>query len=192
MTSNNALPFVAFGSLLFASTVFAAQNTDPQMKANSADRSSMSSSSKGNVADADKKFMLEAARAGHAEVEAGKLASSKGSSDAVKKFGQQMADDHGKNNDELSQIAKSKGLTLPDTPDAPHRQVIKKLQGTSGSDFDTQYAKQAGVKDHEAAKKLFSNEAKNGRDPDVKAFAEKTLPTIDHHLEMARNLPGAK
>lgn len=88
-----------------------------------------------------------------------------------------MANDHGKNNDELRKIAKSKSVTLPDAPDATHQRALKKLQTTFGTSFDRDYAKQAGVKDHEAANKLFSNEAKNGRDPELKAFAEKTLPT---------------
>ena len=198
MTPSNLLRFIAFGSLFVASTVFAQQTNDPA--ANSGDQAgrppdearTSSGTKSGNIAATDRKFMQAAARAGLAEVEAGKLASSKGSSDQVKKFGQQMANDHGKNNDELRQIAKSKGVTLPDAPDATHQRALKKLQTTSGTNFDRDYAKQAGVKDHEAAKKLFSNEAKNGRDPELKAFAEKTLPTIDHHLEMARGLPGAK
>jgi putative membrane protein len=188
-TVTSSLIFLS--SLLVATTVFAQQTNDPA--ANSGDQAGRSATGKtSNIADPDKKFMQDAARAGRAEVEAGKLASSKGSNDAVKKFGQQMAADHGKNNDELSQIAKSKGVTLPDAPDAAHQRALKKLQSASGSDFDASYSKQAGIKDHEAAKKLFSNEAKNGRDADLKAFAQKTLPTIDHHLEMARALPGAK
>jgi putative membrane protein len=91
----------------------------------------------------------------------------------VKKFGQQMANDHGKNNDELRKIAKSKSVTLPDAPDATHQRTLKNLQ-LPRAQAGSRYAKQAGVKDHEAAKSVFSNEAKNGRDPELKSIAEKT------------------
>lgn len=74
---------------------------------------SMGSSSMGKMSAADKKFVRDAAQGGMAEVELGKLATEKASSDDVKKFGQRMVDDHSKANEELKQVANSEGVQLP-------------------------------------------------------------------------------
>ena len=42
------------------------------------------------------------------------------------------------------------------------------------------------VEDHEKDVKEFENASKNATDPDLKAWAGKTLPTLQHHLEMAK------
>ena len=140
----------------------------------------------------DRDFMMKAAQAGHAEVATGNVASTQAASEAVKQFGAQMVKDHTTANDELKSIAQGKGVSLPDAPDNAHQKALEKLKGMSGASFDRQYIADAGVKDHTAAQKLFSDEAKNGKDADVKAFAQKTLPVITHHLEMARDLAKKK
>ena len=136
--------------------------------------------------------MLRAAQAGHAEVATGNVASTQASSDAVKQFGSQMIKDHTSANDELKKIAESKGVPLPDGPDSAHQKALAKLKAMSGAQFDRQYIADAGVKDHTSAQKLFADASKSAKDPDVKAFAQKTLPVITHHLEMARDLAKNK
>ncbi|HEY4292867.1 DUF4142 domain-containing protein [Luteibacter sp.] len=59
----------------------------------------------------------------------------------------------------------------------------------SGDDFDKAYAKKM-VADHHKDIALFTKESTSGKDPDLKAFAKKTLPTLKEHLEMAKKLPG--
>lgn len=139
------------------------------------------------VSTADKMFFTKAAQAGMAEVTMGQLAQSQASSDAVKSFGQQMVTDHGTANDELKQLAAQKGVTLPTKVDAKEQHLIAKLKGKKGAAFDHLYVTDAGDKDHTAAVKLFEHASKS-KDADVKAFADKTLPTIKHHLEMARQI----
>ena len=46
------------------------------------------------------------------------------------------------------------------------------------------------IKEHESAVKQFKNESENGQDADLKAFAAKTLPALEHHLEMVKELQG--
>ncbi len=138
---------------------------------------------------ADAKFMQKAAVGGMYEVEAGKLAAQKGSSDEVKKFGQRMVDDHSKVNDEMKQLAGSKGVTLPTALDRKSKDKIDKLSRLSGAEFDRQYANDM-VKDHKEDIKEFSKEANKGKDPDVKALASKTLPTLKEHLKMAQDMAG--
>jgi putative membrane protein len=136
----------------------------------------------------DRAWMDKAAMAGAAEVQAGNLAATKASSPAIKSFASQMVTDHGKAGDELKTIAAGKNITLPSAPDKKHQEELAKLEKLSGEKFDKEYVKSAGVKDHRDAENHFKDGAKNLKDPDVKAFAAKTLPTIQHHREMAKAL----
>ena len=132
-------------------------------------------------------FMTKAAQANLAEVELGKLAAEKGESDAVKKYGQHMVDDHGKANQELQELAQKEGATLPTYTDKAHQASKTRLEKLSGTAFDKAYAQQM-VKDHQLAVGLFRAQARSGRDPEVKAWAEKMLPNLEEHLKQARSL----
>src|SRR5262249_55511746 len=128
----------------------------------------------------DQSFVLEAAKGGMAEVELGKLAEEKASSPEVKKFGQRMADDHGKANDELKSLAQSKNITIP-ASDTKEQKLHDQLSKLSGSEFDKAYMK-AMVADHKKDVNAFRKESQSGKDPELKAWAAKTLPTLEDHL----------
>lgn len=136
-------------------------------------------------------FAQTAAMSDMYEVQAGKLAAEKGQSDAVKQFGQQMVDGHTKTTEELTGIIKTKNIKidLPAKLDAKHQKLIDDLNSASAETFDKAYANQQ-VDAHQEAVDLFKKYAARGDDPDVKQFAEKTLPTIQHHLDEAKKLPG--
>jgi len=136
----------------------------------------------------DKSFLKDAAEGGNAEVEASKVALAQSGSTDVKAFAQQMVDDHGKAGTELKGLADQKGVKVSDTPSTVKKAEIKVLSGRKGSSFDQHYAESIGVKAHEDTVKLFQKEVDKGTDPDVKAWAQKTLPALQHHLEMAQQL----
>jgi putative membrane protein len=136
---------------------------------------------------ADETFVQKAGQGGAAEVAAGNLAKAKGQSDAVKQFGAQMVTDHTRANDELKSIASGKNMSVPAAPDEKHQKALSKLEGMSGADFDRAFKKQM-VDDHQATIKLFEQQARSGKDADLKGFAAKTLPDLKHHLEMAKAL----
>jgi putative membrane protein len=139
---------------------------------------------------ADDAFVMKAAKGGMAEVELGKLAADKGSNDAVKKFGQRMADDHSKANDELAALAKSKSIALP-TEIGPEEKALRdRLMKLSGPAFDQAYMK-AMVSDHVKDIAEFRTESRTGKDPELKMWAAKTLPTLEEHLKLAREANGA-
>ncbi len=142
------------------------------------------------LASKDMKFINEAAAGGQMEVALGKLAADKATSDDVKKFGQQMVDDHTKANDELMALAKSKGVDLSKANDRASKKTDKsreKLSKMSGADFDKAYMDDM-VMDHEKDVKEFEDASKNAEDSDLKAFASKTLPTLQEHLKMAKDI----
>lgn len=134
----------------------------------------------------DQEFMNKAAQAGMAEVMLGQTASTKGTSPDVKNFGTRMVSDHGKAGDELKQLAQTKGVTLPADVDDGSKKMADKLSKLSGKDFDKEYMK-GMVDDHEKAVKDFEKASKDAKDPDLKAWASKTLPTLQDHLKMAKD-----
>jgi putative membrane protein len=135
-------------------------------------------------------FVQKAAMSDMYEVQAGKLAAEKGQSDAVKQFAQQMVDAHTKTTEELTGIVKSKNIKvdLPSALDSTHQKSIDDLNSASAQDFDKTYANQQ-VDAHQEAVHLFKKYAAKGDDADVKQWVEKTLPTIEHHLDEAKKLP---
>jgi putative membrane protein len=135
----------------------------------------------------DGQFMVEAARGGIAEVELGRLASQRGANAAVRQFGQRMATDHGAANQELMQLAQRKGMTLPTEMGPGHRATMDRLATMTGPAFDNAYMI-AMVKDHQHDAAAFTRQAQQGQDPDVRAWAMKTLPTIHEHQRLANDL----
>jgi putative membrane protein len=139
-------------------------------------------------ATADTRFVMQAAEGGMMEVAKGKLAVQKGSHEGVKQFGQRMVDDHTKAGDELKSIASGKNITLPgETPKGPMHAALARLEKLDGAAFDRAYVDDQ-VRDHEKTIALFEREAKSGTDAELKAFAEKTLPTLKEHLTAVRDL----
>ena len=141
----------------------------------------MTPSAKSATPAADKMFAMQAAKGGMGEVALGQLAQQKAGSDAVKQFATHMVDDHTQANDELKQLASTKNITLPATP--PMDAKAKKLESMSGAAFDKAYMAMM-LDDHKKTIALFQKESTSGKDPDLKAFATKTLPTLKGHLDM--------
>ncbi len=135
--------------------------------------------------------MTEAAQGGLAEVQLGKLASKRGTSNAVKRYAQRMVKDHTPVNNRLKQLAAKKGVTLPTTLNSTNKQVQQRLSKLSGATFDREYLNQM-LEDHQNDVSAFQTEAQQGQDPDVKAFAAQTLPTLQQHLQQVSSLvnPG--
>lgn len=134
---------------------------------------------------ADWKFAVDIADAGMLEVELGKLAQAKGLSAGVKSFGQTMVTDHGKANDELKALAAMKNISLPETLSDKSKKHYDDLAEKSGKDFDKAYT-DAMVDGHEDVIDLLKKESEKGNDPDLKSWATEKLPTIEHHLQMAK------
>jgi putative membrane protein len=162
----------------------AAQSSDQSAKQDSSQASSAGSS---QLSSADQNFVKKAAAGGMAEVELGKLATEKASSDDVKKFGQRMVDDHSKANDQLKQLASQKGITLPSDLDPKDKALKDRLSKLSGSEFDRAYMKNM-VRDHTKDVAEFRKESTSAKDSDLKKFASQTLPTLEDHLKEAKSV----
>ena len=138
-------------------------------------------------ASPDQTFAQKAVVGGWEEVQLGKLAAERAASPDVKQFGQRMVADHDQANRELMALVKQKGLTVPTAPDPQHQEEATRLATLHGAAFDRAYLQQM-VRDHEDDVRLFRTQAQEGRDPELKRFAAATLPTLEEHLQMVRDL----
>jgi putative membrane protein len=138
--------------------------------------------STGADADETKDFLTEAAQGGIAEVELGKMAVTKAASPDVKKFAQMMIDDHTKANAELKELAQKKSIQVPAETDSSHKSTMEDLRNLVGADFDKEYVEDM-YDDHKHDVAEFEEQSESAADPDVKAFAAKTLPVLRKHLE---------
>jgi putative membrane protein len=175
------------GVALAFATVGFAQSQTPNTTQNPAQTRS-GNESRVNVTSSgseDIEFVLDAAKGGMAEVQLGKLATEHGQSDEVKKFGQRMVDDHTKANEELKSIAESKSIKLPDELEGKDKALMTRLEKLNGTAFDRAYMN-AMVTDHQKDVNEFKKESNAGRDPQVKSFASSTLPTLEEHLQQAK------
>jgi putative membrane protein len=134
-------------------------------------------------------FVKTAAQDGMTEVALAKLALRKSSNDEVKQFAQKMEQDHTQADQQLSSIARTKGITIPTQLDAQHQAMVQSLSAKSGAAFDSAYATHM-AKGHAKAVALFQA-ATQSSDPDLAAFAQKTLPTIEVHKQLADSLEAS-
>jgi len=141
----------------------------------------------GELSRVDRSFVDDAASGGLAELQDAQLAQQKAASNDVKQFAATMIADHTQANEELKQIAQSKGITPPSSPTRAQQGAEEDLKKLSGTPFDRQYVKQQ-VEDHQKTVALFQKQANSGQDPQLKAFAQKYLPKLQQHLQMAQSL----
>ncbi len=134
---------------------------------------------------ADIEFVLAASQGGMAEVEIGRLAAERARSEEVKRFAQRMVDDHSKGGDQLKSIAQRKSIALPSALTPKDQALRDRLARLNGDAFDRAYMR-AMLSDHQKDVSEFRHESRDGRDPDVKAWATGILPTLEDHLKMAR------
>ncbi len=193
-----ALLFGLFGTslLMHALVVHPQESSDKPSATRSKESSSGASSgmatqqssgaSTGKISDRDEKMVKQIAESHLAEINAGKLAQDKASSDEVKSFAKKMVDDHTKALDDLKQLAQSKGVTLPTEPSREQMAQEKKLQALSGEKFDRQYLQQAGDRAHKETHRLLQRAASRAEDTDLKNYASKAVGTVETHQQMAK------
>ncbi len=141
------------------------------------------------IARGDRKFIEEAAAGGMFEVQAGQLAATRATAPAVKNYAQMLVEHHSAANNALVQIANARRVELPAAPPRAKRREIEKLAGKKGEEFDRDYVRNVGIKAHEEDIKAFQKASKDVKDPQLKAWVDQTLPTLQQHLAQAKALP---
>jgi len=171
---------------MFSTVGVQAQSTSAAQSDASTQTSSTGSMAK--LSSGDEKALKDMAQANINEVAAAKIALSKANSSEVKAFAQKMVDDHGDALTKVQTVAKQKDVTLPTEPDAQHKAMADKLEKESGDAFDKMYMENAGTKDHRMVLSKLQSDAKNIKDPDVKALADAHTPVVEQHLKSAEQM----
>jgi putative membrane protein len=167
----------------FAQTTMPSQGTPSQsMPSQSAPSQSMSMSSQNSGSMSDDDFVTKAAEAGHEEVADARQAIKDSSRADVKRVAAMLRRDHMMADRKLARIAKKDGLSLP----PPGSMSSSTETNYSDSDYIT-----SQIKAHQDAIALFKNESQNGQNPQLKAFAQQTLPKLEHHLHALEKLQNA-
>lgn len=135
----------------------------------------------------DRNFVEDMAADGQAEVALGQLAQQKATSPEVKEFGEMMVRDHTKAGQELKSIAAKHSIELKADLNDDSKDLRERLAKLSGNEFDREYIK-AMVDDHEKAVDDVKEKAEKSDNPEIKQWASKTLPTLEQHLERARQI----
>jgi len=177
-----------FATVMLLTTAVAVGTAEAQGPTTSSATTVLASHPGAKLPHADADFLQEAARHGHAEIEGSQLALSKAGSSEVKAFAQKMVEEHTRSGEELKALAASKGVTVSDSSSIVQKAQLKLLSAREGASFDKRYTDTLGVKAHQDTVRLFQKASDEARDPEVKAFATKTLPVLQHHLDMSRDL----
>lgn len=141
------------------------------------------------IAPKTQDFVALAAQSDMLEIDSSKLALQKSDSDKTKTFAQKMIDNHTATSTELKGLLSSGKVTVsaPSAMDKAHQAKLDKLTKLQGKDFTKQYDDMQ-LSAHKDAVSLFERYSKDGDNPDLKAFAGKTLPKLQEHLKMAQDL----
>ena len=147
------------------------------------------------ISTSDRNFVNDQLSGGMAEIQLGQLAKEHAASADVKQFAQMMIDDHTKASDQLKQVASSNAIPQQPQIDSKEQSLMDKLSKLNGPDFDKAYMK-AMVDDHEkdvsdVKSRVDKDRPKSSDDRvtmAVNQWAAETLPTLEHHLDSAKQI----
>jgi putative membrane protein len=168
-------------SLLFLTCAMAANGAEQQ------------TSSERDLNSGDRKFVQMAADMDAREVQFSERAKEKAQNEQVREFATLMVQDHGKTNRELLKLAErfhESGGPPYKRQEQSVKKAVAELSALQGAEFDRRYM-QAMLKDHQESVRLFERQAQNGKDPELKALAAKTLPQLKAHLEKAQQIAAS-
>jgi putative membrane protein len=146
-----------------------------------------STPAQGKLNDKDTDFTKDAVQCSLLETKLAQYAKENAASEDVKKFAQRMVDDHTKAAADVAALGATKGVAPSITLDKKCQEVCDKLTKLKGAEFDKEYMRHM-IEDHAKEIGRFETAAKNLQDPDLKAWALKTLPTLNEHLRMAKDV----
>ena len=141
-----------------------------------------------DVSASDASFLKKAAQSGLFEVSGGNLALKKSKNSEVQKFAKMMVQDHSKSGQKLKTLAQKKNVELPTEPNFMQKGSLMLLNTYDTKSFDQSYSENIGVEAHEKTVELYEEAIKSAEDAEIKQYATEGLPTVKHHLEMARKL----
>src|SRR5438477_3524960 len=135
----------------------------------------------------EKRFFITAVQANLSEIRAAQLALTKATSNDVRNLANRIVADHFTANQQLKQLAITKGVALPAVTTKEPNRTADELADKVGKDFDRAFI-EAMIRDHEKAIGEFQKESQQAHDPDLKTWVIATLPTLQVHLDTAKQV----
>ncbi len=133
-------------------------------------------------------FVTKVAISDMFEIQASRLAVRRGGNAQIKAFANQMIHDHTASSAALrTAIHGQTGLTIPTALDDDHKHMLDDLTNASAADFDQKYIDQQ-THAHQDALDLLNNYSQHGDNDALKTFAGAVVPTVQHHLDMVKQL----
>jgi putative membrane protein len=162
-------------------------STDKAATPDAAAQPNSAASASSPSTNSDQAFVTNAAQGNSAEVELGKIVVAKSKNPSVKQFAQMMVKDHTTALNELQELAQTKNLNFNDDLPDDAKALQAKLSSDTGKQLDKDYM-DGMVEDHQKDVQDFTDQSEKAKDPEVKQWAGKTLPTLQKHLEKAQQI----
>ncbi len=130
------------------------------------------------------------------EIQTSRLALEKTQNAQVRQYAQRMVDDHGRFEQEMTQLLQTKGITPQDNAQSTQMKqtaqaMTQRLQGLSGRALDSAYVAHQ-VQAHQATlQALETTLIPNAKDPQMKQMLEQARPAVAQHLADAQKLQGS-
>jgi putative membrane protein len=135
----------------------------------------------------DQQFLDMAAQTDMLEAHLGQMAANQAAGQDVKDYANMLVTDHTGDYQQLTALAAKDGLTVPTAIDAAHNKMIAPFEKLKGAAFDSRYLHEM-VAGHTEAIGVYTKESTDAQNADVKAYASATLPTLQKHLDGAKDL----
>ncbi|MDB5866928.1 MAG: hypothetical protein JWO70_4734 [Betaproteobacteria bacterium] len=145
----------------------------------------------GAMQPVDEAFALFAASSGLAEIDGARLVLKSSKNADVRKYAETVVREHTRGAEELKRIVAPRGLALPAAPTGRHADMVTKLSGVGARDIDDAFLRRFGIDAHKETISLFERQVVDGKDPQLKRYAEHTLPTLREHMAAAEKLLNA-
>ncbi|MFN6943898.1 MAG: DUF4142 domain-containing protein [Cytophagaceae bacterium] len=139
------------------------------------------------MSDDDRDFLQEAAKRNLYDLELARLAQERAVTEDVKQFAQNILNEHGKVQEELKQFAQQRNVMLPDSIDSDQRNNLSDLAQKEGFEFDTEFMDKM-VERHNETLDRFESKAEDAEDPQLREWAQNTVPTLRNHKHEAENV----
>ena len=136
------------------------------------------------LSNADKQFIITAAKTDMTEAHAGQMAENQASRPEVKEFARDLVQDHTESYVHLSELAGKIGVSIPKGINTGKDRTIQELVHLKGASFDRAFERDE-IASHRRALEIFKREAAHAQDPDVKAYATGKIPILEKHLHLA-------
>jgi putative membrane protein len=133
----------------------------------------------------DEQWLMSSIEGDLFEIQGGKLAQERGTSDKVRELGKVLVEDHSKALEDATELAEEYGIEVPDEPSPSQQWELRAVAQFDGKAFDQWYS-DLEVQDHMQDIQEAQDEHDKGCNHDIREDAEDEIPVLQYHLELSQ------